>query len=345
MNINKVGINYASFTGVQLTSSQKQSQSKEEQSAKKQTEVCSKDASSALRSMALAGMGISKPIASKPVDFMTAEQRQKAEHYKNVLNKAFEFDKNSEHPLVLEKKNDFVDRLAKKMATKPDKPVMIAITGESASGKSTFAKSVAEYAKENGIGISFMTTDNYFKDLSPLIEKYGSYGGILESGYDVDSPNNFYLEDLKQNLADLADGKDTMGRKYMMDGTCRSFANAVPIKSDQIVFVEGTAAMLDGIGEYFDAKIYVDLDEEVRKSRMLKRAPERGQSPEEALLQWEKVKIAGQKYVQPFREKCDMVITSKHEYNDTKQQVKDDLAQLKALKDVPTPNPELNKAA
>ena len=78
---------------------------------------------------------------------------------------------------------------------------------------------------------------------------------------------------------------------------------------------------------------------------MLKRAPERGQTPEEALLQWEKVKVAGEKYVQPFRPKCDMVITSKHAYEDTRQQVKDDLAQLKPLKDVPTSPNNIDKVA
>jgi uridine kinase len=284
-------------------------------------EVCSKEAANALR-------------AAVPIHFHKNNLKTNPlySHYKKVLNETLEMDRNSKNPYILDVKDGLIDKIALKMAEHPEKPIMIAVTGESASGKSSFKRRVEEFAQKNDAPITFLETDNYFKDISGLIEKYGSYTGVLESGYDVDSPDNIYIDDLKQNLADLAAGKDTKGRKYMMDGTGKSFKDAIDIKANRIVLVEGVAAMLPGIDELFDAKIYTERSEDMRKERLMRRAPSRGQSPEEALVQWEKTKEAGKKYVQPLKKNCDVVVNNDLGTKPLKKLLK----KMLELKNVPT---------
>ncbi|MBQ3310910.1 hypothetical protein IJG72_02410 [bacterium] len=284
----------------------------------------SKAANSALRSLAFAGIN----FLEKDRTNITPQLQEKIDYNKKVLNTMFKYDRQSQYPMVKSVKEGFVDKLAKRMALYPNKPLMVAITGESASGKTTLTDLFMSYADRKNVKISLLKTDNYFKDLTHLLKKHGSYSGIINSGYEIDSPNNFYLDDLKQDITDLANGKNIKGREYYMDGTCKSVANCLPVQSNKIVFVEGTAAMLDDISDLFDVKIYVETDDYTRKDRMLKRAPNRGHSPSVALQQWEMVKAAGEKYVKPFKEKCDIVLEGGHNMKNTSTQVNNTLYDL-----------------
>ncbi|MBR2386211.1 hypothetical protein IKA92_02810 [bacterium] len=227
---------------------------------------------------------------------------------RRILNNLLEQDLESEAGIVKDIKKGFIKEFAHKVGTSK-KPIMIAITGESASGKSTFTEVVQNYAKKNNSPITFFKTDSYFRDISDKIKEQGSFGNLMKSGFDLDNPNNFYLDELKENLMDLKKGRHTKGRKYLLNGTGVSMKDAIHYSPNKIIFVEGTTAMLDGIGELFDAKIYIEADEEVRKNRLIERARERGEDLDEALFHWNYVKEAGRKFVQPLKEKCDVVLS------------------------------------
>ncbi len=227
---------------------------------------------------------------------------------RRILNNLLEQDLESENGIVLDIKKGFIKEFAHKVGTSK-KPIMIAVTGESASGKSTFTEVVRNYAQKNNSPITFFKTDSYFRDISDKIKEQGSFGNLMKSGFDLDNPNNFYLDELKENLIDLKEGRETKGRKYLLNGTGVSMKDAIHYNPNKIIFVEGTVAMLDGIGELFDAKIYIEADEEVRKNRLIERAKERGEDLDEALFHWNYVKEAGRKFVQPVKGKCDIILS------------------------------------
>lgn len=262
--------------------------------------------------------------ATKPETFEAVEPTEKKFYINNsirsigeaynylenrrILSNLLEQDLESENGIVIEIKNGFIKNFSKKVGTSK-KPIMIAITGESASGKSTFTEIIQNYAQKNNSPITFFKTDRYFRDISEKIKEQGSFGNLMKSGFDLDNPNNFYLDEMKRDLEKLKEGKETDGRNYLLNGTGVSMKNAIHYEPNKIIFVEGTTAMLDGIGELFDAKIYIEADEEVRKNRLIERARERGEDLDEALFHWNYVKEAGRKFVQPLKEKCDIVLT------------------------------------
>ncbi len=227
---------------------------------------------------------------------------------KKLLEEIIENDLQSDNGVILSVKNSFLNTFPLKFAASK-KPTLIAICGESASGKTTLNNVISKYANENNADITFLNTDNYFRDISENIKKAGSFDEFLKTGYDLDSPENFYVEELRQNLIDLKNGEIVLGRKYQPDGTGISKKDALKYSPNQIIIVEGTISALDEIRDLFDATIYVQTDDDKRKERYVKRAIEqRNQDETGALEQWHYICKAGEKYVQPLKDKCDIVL-------------------------------------
>lgn len=157
--------------------------------------------------------------------------------------------------------------------------------------------------------VSILSTDNYFNDISKLIEKYGSFDKLIESGYDIDAPSSFQLDVLRQDLLDLGDGVDICAPTYLPNGTGISVPKSLPISSEKFIIVEGTATMFDAVRDVFDVKLYVESDNDIRRKRFMKRAcEERNQTRENAIQQWNYLETAGCHYVRPHRNSADFVL-------------------------------------
>ena len=195
------------------------------------------------------------------------------------------------------------------MINKPTKRLLIGVTGESASGKSTICHEIKNVIEQLSMPVTVLSTDNYFNDISALINKYGSFDNLRDNGYDVDAPTSFQLETLRSDLEDLSDGLDIKAPMYLPNGTGVSMPKAIDVPSQKIIVVEGIATMYDVVKDIFDIKIYVETENELRKSRFMNRAvEERNQSEENALKHWNYIADAGEKYVKPFRKEADLVI-------------------------------------
>ena len=219
------------------------------------------------------------------------------------------FDKKADVPVFIELKNDFISRFTKRLINNPSKRILIGITGESASGKSTMCREITNIIRNLSLPVSIVTTDNYFKDISELIKKYGSFDALRDNGYDIDSPSSFQLDVLRADLEALAYGKDVKIPEYLPNGTGISIPNSTEIVSNKIIVVEGMATMYDNIRDIFDVKIYIEADNDIRKERFMKRAcQERNQDYENALKHWDYILDAGRKYVVPARSMVDMVL-------------------------------------
>ena len=186
---------------------------------------------------------------------------------------------------------------------------MIGVTGESASGKSTICHEIKNVIEQLSMPVTILSTDNYFNDISALINKYGSFDNLRDNGYDVDAPSSFQLDVLRSDLEDLSDGLDIKAPMYLPNGTGVSMPKTLDVHSQKIIVVEGIATMYDSVKDVFDIKIYVETENELRKQRFLNRAvEERNQSEENAQKHWNYITEAGEKYVKPFRKESDLVI-------------------------------------
>ena len=245
---------------------------------------------------------------SKP-DFSTKTGREFLAFYlQSKLKKIVAHDKKNEIPIFKEVRPDFISSFSRRLIDNPKQRIMIAITGESASGKTTICKTIQEAINKFDMPIEIISADNYFNDISALIEKHGSFDALRDFGYDVDSPESFQLSLLKEDLLKLKNGEDVRIPEYLVNGTGISVPKAIPKKSKKIIVVEGMASVYKDIKDVFDIKIFVDIDKKLQKRWFLNRAAERNQDDENALKHWEYVQIASQKYVQPQKNECDVVI-------------------------------------
>ncbi len=219
------------------------------------------------------------------------------------------FDSTASKPIIASVRNDFIQNFSRRLISNPDKKIMIGITGESASGKSTICRAIYDVIKSFNMPVSILTTDNYFNDISALINKYGSFDKLRDNGYDIDAPESFQLDTLKNDLKTLAEGLDIYAPEYLPNGTGVSLPKSKLVKTNKVIIVEGIASMYDGVKDIFDIKVYVEADLNTRKDRFLRRAyTERNQDLKNALKHWDYILGAGLRYVQPAREYADLVL-------------------------------------
>lgn len=224
------------------------------------------------------------------------------------FKQALVYDKKAEKSVIVHIKDDFISRFTKRLINNPQRRILIGITGESASGKSTICNEISNFISKFNQPVAIVRTDNYFNDISELIKKYGSFDALRDNGYDIDSPQNFQLDILRNDLESIAGGNDIEIPRYLLNGTGVSIPKSMLIKSNKIIIVEGVATMFEAIQDVYDIKLYVETDENIRKDRFLTRAEKRNQDPENALKHWEYIKEAGRKYILPARENMDIIL-------------------------------------
>lgn len=218
---------------------------------------------------------------------------------------------NSDDTIIKSIRPNFFERLNAMLSVQ--RPVLIAISGESASGKTTFVKIIKEQAariqerRENLI-LSTIKGDNYFNDISEGIKTYGSFDALLASGYNPDAPSSFQLELMRRDLTQLMCGEKTCIPRYEINGTGVSVPNAVEIAPAEVIMVEGMCSLYDDIHDVFDLKIFVDIEPEVQEARYLSRCKERNQCIEDAKEQLRIVSESAQTYIKPTRKHADIVI-------------------------------------
>lgn len=243
-------------------------------------------------------------------DFNTRSGRELLAFYlQTKFRQLYLYDQKQKIPVLNRVNPSFVERFARRLINNPSRKFLIGITGESASGKSTICHEIKNVIEQFSMPVSVLSTDNYFNDISVLINQYGSFDKLRDNGYDIDAPSSFQLDTLRADLEDLADGIDIMAPMYLPNGTGVSVPKSLEIKARKIIVVEGIATMYEKVQDVFDIKIYVETENELRKNRFMTRAvEERNQSVENALKHWNYIAQAGEKYVKPFRSEADLVL-------------------------------------
>lgn len=242
-------------------------------------------------------------------DFSTKTGREFLAFYlQTKFKQIISYDKKNPTPIIKEINPNFISKFSRRLIENPNKKFLIGISGESASGKTTICKQIKKTSESLNLPIEFLSIDNYFNDISDLIKKYGDFDTLRDSGYDVDSPENFQLELLKEDLLKLSNGIDIKAPEYLINGTGISVPNSIPISSEKFILVEGMAAMYKDIKDIFDVKIYIDIDPKIQKKWFMERASKRNQSEENALKHWTYVCDAAEKYIHPAKSDADITI-------------------------------------
>lgn len=243
-------------------------------------------------------------------DFNSKSGRELLAFYlQTKFKQIFLYDKKQPSPIINALNPQFISNFTKRIINTPSRRLLIGVTGESASGKSTICNEIKNVIGRFSMPVTVLNTDNYFNDISELINKYGSFDKVRDNGYDIDAPTSFQLDILRRDLENLADGQDIKSPMYLPNGTGVSVPDAIEVKSQKIIVVEGIATMYETVKDVFDIKIYVETDNAVRRSRFVSRAvTERNQDKENAMKHWRYISSAGEKYVKPFRKEADLVL-------------------------------------
>ena len=181
------------------------------------------------------------------------------------------------------------------------KPLIIAISGGSASGKSTVVSEIVE--KLQSVDISVICHDDYYKDQSHLTMEER-----IKTNYD--HPSSLDNELFVEHLHLLMEGKSIEKPIYDFVSHNRK-KETVTIKPTKVIFIEGILVLEEKrIRDCADVKIFVKSDEDIRFIRRLKRdIEERGRTLEAVINQYLlTVKPMFNKFVNPSSRYADIII-------------------------------------
>ena len=193
------------------------------------------------------------------------------------------------------------------------KPVIIAVSGGSASGKTTVVEEILEKLNEDDVLI--IRHDDYYEDQSHL---------KLEERFltNYDHPDSLDNDLLYNDLKALIEGKTISKPIYDFVNHTRSDV-CEELSPKKVIILEGILILTDErIREMSDIKLFVQLDDDLRFIRRLERdIKERGRTVESVISQYLKtVKPMYHQFVQPTKRYADVIIP-----NDTKHDVAVDI--------------------
>jgi uridine kinase len=180
-------------------------------------------------------------------------------------------------------------------------PILIAIAGGSASGKTTVVKKIIEQL--NSKDITVISHDDYYKDLTHL---------ALTERYKVnfDHPDSIDNDLFVAQLKDLLDGKCISKPKYNFVEHNRSSVTEL-VEPTKIIIIEGILILEDErVRDLATIKLFVESDDDIRFIRRLVRdTKERGRSIESVINQYlTTVKPMYYAFIKPTKRYADIII-------------------------------------
>ena len=182
------------------------------------------------------------------------------------------------------------------------KPILIAVAGGSASGKTTVVKKIIN--KLNSEEVLVISHDDYYKDLShlPLEER---------KNVNFDHMDTFDFDLLVEDINKLKNGKTIYSPVYDYVNHTRVIGDSREVKPSDVIIVEGIHALAEPkLRELYDIKIYVDTEDDIRFIRRLKRdIKDRGRTMESVINQYlTTVRPMHLQFVEPSKRYADIII-------------------------------------
>lgn len=182
-------------------------------------------------------------------------------------------------------------------------PFVVGIAGSSGSGKTFFLNSfLKHYARHE---ITLISQDDYYIPANTKTKKENrEYNFDLPTAIDR---NKFY-----QDIKDLFNGQTVYKEEYTFNNPSLK-PKTLKIEPAPILVVEGLFIFYyEEINEILDYKVFLEAEESIALKRRLDRdLLERGYDHEDVMYKWANhVVPCFEKYLLPFREKCDIIITN-----------------------------------
>jgi len=179
----------------------------------------------------------------------------------------------------------------------PGRPVLLAIAGDSAAGKTTITRGLVE-----ALGADRCT--------AVCVDDYHRYDRAerRDLPFTVLHPDCNYVQIMEQHLQLLAMGQPVL--KPVYDHHTGQFTRPVLVEPRQFVIVEGLLPLHTKLARAcFDATVYLDPPEEIRRAWKVRRdTAERGYTEEAVLAELERREPESAAFIRPQRAFADIVI-------------------------------------
>jgi len=247
----------------------------------------------------------SQSSATNPISISDSIERYLTNIFENEI---------AQNGSILVSYNPFViKKITGYLSGKIKMPASIGIAGETASGKSTITMdlidTIESFATEFNIpdAITRVNTDDYYYDRSEMVKAAGSFAEFAKN-YDLDVPQALELELMHKHIKELLSGKTTYLPKYDMSGTAIRHNNYTLAKPSKVIISEGLFTLTDKVRDAFDFKIYVDIDENIKKERFYIRANERGLGDSADHI-YANANEKAEVHIRPCKAKADIVLS------------------------------------
>lgn len=178
------------------------------------------------------------------------------------------------------------------------RPIILGIVGDSAAGKTTLTRGIAQILGEENVTI--ICTDDYHK-----------YDRIqrAENGISALHPDCNYLDIMEQHLSLLQNGQPILKPIYNHD--TGMFDPPEYIKPNKFVIVEGLLGYSTfKTRDYHDVKVYLAPPEALRAEWKIKRdTMKRGYNEEQVREQLRKREPDSEAFIRPQRQWADIVVS------------------------------------
>jgi uridine kinase len=183
------------------------------------------------------------------------------------------------------------------------KPIILAISGASGSGKSLFTQNLKLTLEKQQETVLVLQEDHYYKSQDHL-----SMEQRVTTNYD--HPDAFEHDLLSGHLQSLCSNESINYPSYCYKTHTR-LKKAQKVKAAPIIIIEGIMLLTQiQLFDHFDFKVFVDTPLDVcLMRRMLRDTQERGRSLESVAAQYEKtVKPMYHKFIRPSKNFADLIV-------------------------------------
>jgi uridine kinase len=184
------------------------------------------------------------------------------------------------------------------------KPIILAISGASGSGKSLFTQNLALKLRQHGREVLVLQEDHYYKaqDHIEMCERVNT---------NYDHPDAFEHDLLNQHLVELNTGSNSIEYPSYCYVTHTRLPEFDVISPAPIIILEGIMLLTQiQLFDQFDIKVFVDTPLDVcLMRRMLRDTQERGRSISSVAKQYEEtVKPMYHRFIEPSKTFADLIV-------------------------------------
>ena len=196
-------------------------------------------------------------------------------------------------------------------------PVLIAVCGGTASGKTTFCEVIS--SNPNFQKVTLISQDSFYRNLTEEENQN-------VSKFNFDSPDAFDWELIEKTMKRIQKRKPIKIPEYSFITNNRT-GKFTEIEVGDVVMFEGLYPFYNykniNMADYFDLKIFVETDDDVRLGRRIMRdMKSRGRSLESILYQYNTfVKPAYDQWIAPQSKLADVIIPWSEISNNSLSQV------------------------